>query len=91
MEGMNGHECLGPDAYGQLFTLHVAAVVRELMQAAGLKPYALAIPGKLSAETIRNILKGRHSPGLRTLGMLAWRLGTTVEVIVLEAAARMRR
>ena len=76
------------DDYPTQFNDRVRAELLRLRLARRLSAYALAIPGKLSAQTIRNIETGRHSPSLKTLALIAQRLGTTAEEIVLAAVRR---
>jgi DNA-binding XRE family transcriptional regulator len=57
----------------------IRAELKRRRLALGVSPYALAIPRKLTAQTIRNIERGTHSPSIRTAGLLCQRLGTTFD------------
>jgi DNA-binding XRE family transcriptional regulator len=48
---------------------------------------AVAVPGKLSDQTIANIESGKHSPSIITVALYCQRLGTTLEEVV-DAAVR---
>ena len=71
-----------PEDYPTWINDRIRAELKRLRLELGLSAYALAIPKKLTAQTIRNIEKGTHSPSIITLGLLCVRLGTTVKAVV---------
>ncbi|MBL9117863.1 MAG: helix-turn-helix transcriptional regulator [Verrucomicrobiaceae bacterium] len=60
-------------------------VRRRLMLGRSVR--SLAIPGRLSAQTIHNIEKGKHSPTIRTLSLLCGQFGLTLKELVCVAIA----
>lgn len=66
-------------------------VIRELCEAKNLKPVDFAIPGQLTPQTVRNTVKGRHSPRHTTLELICHRLGTTQPQVTSEVDSRMKR
>ena len=76
------------DDYPTWFNDRVRAELKRLRLALKLSAYALAIPRKLSAQTIRNIESGEHSPSLKTLALLSERLGTTADAVIVAAVKR---
>ena len=85
---MNSNHAPTPDDYLTWFNDRVAAELKARRLALPLSAYALAIPRKLTAETIQNIEKGKHSPSLKTLALLCQRLETTVDVVIVAAVRR---
>lgn len=79
---------LDPDAYADWINARVGAVCCARLKRKGKTAYILAIPGKLSDQTIVNIKGGRHSIGLKNLARLARQLGTTVPSIIIAAHRR---
>jgi transcriptional regulator with XRE-family HTH domain len=77
-----------PEDYPTWLNERVAAELKARRLALGLSAYALAVPRKLTDETILNIENCKHSPSLRTLGLLCQRLGTTVDVVIVAAVRR---
>jgi DNA-binding XRE family transcriptional regulator len=59
----------------------VRAELKRRRRALGLTPYSMAIPKRLSAQTIRNVESGAHSPSLTTLALMCGRLQTNVEAL----------
>jgi hypothetical protein len=64
-------------------------VIRELCEAKNLKPADFVIPGQLTPQTVRNTVKGRHSPRHTTLELFCHRLGTTQPQVTGEVDLRM--
>ncbi len=61
--------------------------VFDLRITSGLSQEQVGRRGKLSADTVRRIEQGKHSPSLDTLVRLAAGLGTTVAALVSRVAA----
>jgi DNA-binding XRE family transcriptional regulator len=59
----------------------IRTYLKAFRLARGLTPYGLAVPGKLSDQTILNIESGKHSPSLRMTAFYCQRLGTTLEAV----------
>ncbi len=51
----------------------------------GKSPYSMAIPGKLTDQTIINIENGKHSPSLTTLALYCQQLSASVEKVIITA------
>ena len=84
----NNHAPTDPDEYADWINRRVGEECRELRERKGVGASALAIPGKLSDQTILNLEKAIHSINLKTLARLARQLGTTLPAIVTAAHAR---
>ena len=83
LPGMDASSALSPEVYAEWFNDQVRGELRRLRLALGKTAYALALPGRLTAQTISNIESGKHSPSLRTLCLYCRQLHTTVEVVIL--------
>lgn len=81
---------LPPAAYAdRLHAAWVEALVAR-RQRLGRTPYALALPGHLTAQTVRNIEAGVHSPSLRTLCLLSHQLHWDLRQAAQDAADRLQ-
>jgi transcriptional regulator with XRE-family HTH domain len=63
----------------------IRAELKRRRLALGRSVYSLAIPRKLSAQTIHNIENGIHSPSIVTLALLCRQLGVTLKELVCAA------
>lgn len=76
-----------PYEYSDWLNQRVRAELKRLRLELNLSAYELAIPHKLTAQTIRNIENGTHSPKLTILAMHCMSLGTTAKAVFDAAAA----
>ena len=68
------------EAYPEWLNKHVRLKLIRRRVELKKTPHSMAIRGKLSAQTIRNIEKGTHSPTLTTLALICGQLdGTQVQ------------
>ena len=63
----------------------IRAELKRRRLALGKSLRALAVPGKVTAQTILNIEDGIHSPTISTLSLLCDRLGMTLKELINSA------
>lgn len=76
---------LAPADYAQWVGARVRAEMIRRRLALGKTPYSMALPGLLTAQTIRNIESGTHSPRLDNLALISQRLDAPLESLVLAS------
>lgn len=74
-----------PAAYSQWVVARVRAEMIRRRLALGKTPYAMALPGLLTAQAIRNFEAGVNSPCLDNLALISHRLEAPLEGLVLAA------